>query len=582
MRNRHLLPGLERVLVGTPTRPFADGTRVLAGRAQTRWGAWWARAPAAPALFRAARDRVDDGLHRVARRLEPAGREPGALGDAARRRGLRAVGSRDAHLVLLAHAAVHPAARDRRPRGRRLHLHLRRARRPSCGRRSRAAPRSPTRTRPTCSTTDGGPRSPRSRRDWDAEYLTRARQRAREGRQHQQRAADHRRRPRVHARRRPRAAAGRARRADRLLRRRARRGRADAARVLQPRLDPALRDRPPRAVGLLLGDLPRQGSPQRRLLVRLGRRAAALGAARCRRRGGRDDRRGLPHDDQAAPRRLDDALPRRGRRAGPRAARPRRLPAAARPLGARQPRGLHDARVAAARARAEADPAPELLREPLGLPRRPDAAADARDARGRHLDGTAPAHRDAAHARPAVGAGDRCSRSSRARRSAAATSASPTRPTSSSAPLRSSRARCAASSVPGARRSRSRPRRASTSAASNRSASSPGSCGIALILAAGLVVRILDEAGVPLVRNLPGGVAFWVVPALGALRAPPRRPHARARGAPPPAPHRVPHAARHAGRHDGPRRPLGHRWARDICPSGLGLELATALRRAPR
>ena len=45
-------------------------------------------------------------------------------------------------------------------------------------------------------------------------------------------------------------------------------------------------------------------------------------------------------------------LPRRGPGPGPRPARPRRLPAAARPLGARQPRRLHPARVPAARPRA--------------------------------------------------------------------------------------------------------------------------------------------------------------------------------------------------------------------------------------
>jgi cellulose synthase (UDP-forming) len=32
---------LERVLLGMPTRPFSDGSPVLAGRTQTRWGRWW-------------------------------------------------------------------------------------------------------------------------------------------------------------------------------------------------------------------------------------------------------------------------------------------------------------------------------------------------------------------------------------------------------------------------------------------------------------------------------------------------------------------------------------------------------------
>jgi glycosyl transferase family 2/PilZ domain-containing protein len=42
---RSLSNALERVLLGMPTRPFADGAPVLAGRAQTSWGAWWDRHP---------------------------------------------------------------------------------------------------------------------------------------------------------------------------------------------------------------------------------------------------------------------------------------------------------------------------------------------------------------------------------------------------------------------------------------------------------------------------------------------------------------------------------------------------------
>jgi hypothetical protein len=73
------------------------------------------------------------------------------------------------------------------------------------------------------------------------------------------------------------------------------------------------------------------------------------GTARDRRRRDRDDRRGLPHDDPAAAPWLAQRLPRRGAGPGPRAPRSRWLPAAARPLGARQPRGVHAVGVAAAR-----------------------------------------------------------------------------------------------------------------------------------------------------------------------------------------------------------------------------------------
>ncbi|HEY6781283.1 MAG TPA: glycosyltransferase, partial [Thermoleophilaceae bacterium] len=32
---------LERLVLGMPSRPFANGAPVLAGRTQTRWGSWW-------------------------------------------------------------------------------------------------------------------------------------------------------------------------------------------------------------------------------------------------------------------------------------------------------------------------------------------------------------------------------------------------------------------------------------------------------------------------------------------------------------------------------------------------------------
>ena len=74
------------------------------------------------------------------------------------------------------------------------------------------------------------------------------------------------------------------------------------------------------------------------------------------------------------------ALPRRGPGPGPGAARPRRLPAAARPLGARQPRRLHPAGVAAARPHAEPAPAALLPVQPARLPGAADAAAAPADA----------------------------------------------------------------------------------------------------------------------------------------------------------------------------------------------------------
>jgi cellulose synthase (UDP-forming) len=36
---------LERLLLGMPSRPFSDGAPVLAGRTQTRWGRWWDEHP---------------------------------------------------------------------------------------------------------------------------------------------------------------------------------------------------------------------------------------------------------------------------------------------------------------------------------------------------------------------------------------------------------------------------------------------------------------------------------------------------------------------------------------------------------
>ena len=41
MRRRTASGWLGRLLLGTPWRPFADGSPTLSGRTQTRWGAWW-------------------------------------------------------------------------------------------------------------------------------------------------------------------------------------------------------------------------------------------------------------------------------------------------------------------------------------------------------------------------------------------------------------------------------------------------------------------------------------------------------------------------------------------------------------
>ena len=80
---------------------------------------------------------------------------------------------------------------------------------------------------------------------------------------------------------------------------------------------------------------------------------------------------------------------------------------------------------------------------------------------------------------------------------------------------------------------------------------------ITALLAIGLVVRVLDEAGVPLVPNLPSGPGVLGRPAARPVRAAATRADARPRLAPPPAPHRVPHAARRAGDRDQPRRRPG-------------------------
>ena len=99
---------------------------------------------------------------------------------------------------------------------------------------------------------------------------------------------------------------------------------------------------------------------------------------------------------------------------------------------------------------------------------------------------------------------------------------------------------------------------------------------IAFVLAFGLIVRILDEAGVPLVPNLPG-IAFWIVPVLGlfelrrvvrTLALVSRRRQRRVE-------YRMPLDAPVVTTDRDGASAMG--WTRDLCPSGLGLELPAAL-----
>ncbi len=250
-------------------------------------------------------------LPRLAHRVERRRGQPARLRHAAGDRDLRHLGARHPGLVLLVAAPGHAPDGDAGALGRRLRLHLRRADRG--GRRDPGrlpladlpAHHLPARRRPARGDARAGRAGRRPLPDPP-------RQLARQGGQHQRRPAAHRRRTGADARRRPRADARRARRDGRLLRRRAHGPGPEPARLLQPRLGPALRRRPPRAVALLPRRLPRQGPPRRRLLVRLGGADPPRGAARDRRRRDRDDRRGLPHHDPHAAPRLEEPLPRRG------------------------------------------------------------------------------------------------------------------------------------------------------------------------------------------------------------------------------------------------------------------------------
>jgi cellulose synthase (UDP-forming) len=100
---------------------------------------------------------------------------------------------------------------------------------------------------------------------------------------------------------------------------------------------------------------------------------------------------------------------------------------------------------------------------------------------------------------------------------------------------------------------------------------------ITVLLATGLVVRILDQAGVPLVRDLPSGLAFWVVPLLGlfelrrlvrTLALVSRRRQRRIE-------YRMPLDARVVTT-DRDGAPVAG-WTRDVCPSGLGLALSAPI-----
>ncbi len=241
-------------------------------RAKRRADPTWAvlRPPSAAAALAGDRGAaLGRRLPDLADRLERRRGEPGRLRDAAGDRDLRALGAGDAGLVLLVAAARGATGGDAGALGRRLRLHLRRADRGGVGDPGRL-PRAhlpahdlPARRRAAAG--DGGAGRAGRRPLHDP-----ARQLPRQGGQHQCGAGAHRGRAGADARRRPRADARRARRDGRLLRRRAHGPGAEPARLLQPRLGPALRRRPPRAVALLPRRLPRQGPPRRRLLVRLG------------------------------------------------------------------------------------------------------------------------------------------------------------------------------------------------------------------------------------------------------------------------------------------------------------------------
>ena len=208
-------------------------------------------ASAPPARRRAAGAHVGGGLPRVARRLELARRQPLALGHAVRRRGLRPLGARDPHVVLLAAPAC---ARPPATQGRRVDVYVCTYDEPAAVLRATLAGCAALTYPHTTYLLDDGrrPEIAALAAEWDAEYLTRP-------------DNAHAKAGNINARCRSPAATScscstpttcrcptRSTRSSATSTTSGGRARPDAARLLQPRLDPALRGRPPRAVALLL------------------------------------------------------------------------------------------------------------------------------------------------------------------------------------------------------------------------------------------------------------------------------------------------------------------------------------------
>ena len=172
MRPQQLSNAFQRVLLGTPARPFADGSRVLAGRAQTRWGAWWDRHP-----------RLLHGLALLAIAWMAGylvwrvgwswrGANPWLWGHVAGGRGVWPLGPRDSDLVLMADPGHEAAARDAGAQGRRLRVHVRRARRRAAGH-ARRLRRAHVSAHDLCPRRRQPPDVAALAAHWDAEYLTR-------------------------------------------------------------------------------------------------------------------------------------------------------------------------------------------------------------------------------------------------------------------------------------------------------------------------------------------------------------------------------------------------------------------------
>jgi len=178
-----------------------------------------------------------------------------------------------------------------------------------------------------------------------------------------------------------------------VLRRRQGRPRPEPARLLQPGLGAALRAG--RHEQSLFFEVVCPGKDRHNGVFWCGsatllRRTALVGWAELPLRPSR----GLPHDYQAPSPGLADPLPRRGPGPGNSAARPRRLPVAARPLGPRQPRRPHPSGVPSEPAlRPYSAPEALLFRQPFRLRRWRVAARHDRGALCRPgLRGVAGAH----------------------------------------------------------------------------------------------------------------------------------------------------------------------------------------------